>query len=112
VIRKRNDADPASPTYFQLPDVHPLTEFKRNTTEFRDRLKKTQRPEILTVDGRADLVVQDVAAYQALLDELDRLQAIDGIRRGLLDVEKGRGQSLEEFDAEMRARFKLPPRKK
>lgn len=112
MIQKRKDAQPISGIPFQLTDVHPLTDFKRNSTEFRERLKKTGRPEVLTVDGRADLVVQDVAAYQALLDELDRLQAIDGIRRGLLDVEKGRGQSLEDVDKELRARFDLPPREK
>lgn len=97
---------------FQLTNVHPLTDFKRNTTEFRERLKSTGRPEVLTVDGRADLVVQDVAAYQKLLDELDRLQAIDGIRRGLLDVEKGRGVTPETMDAELRARLNLPARNK
>jgi hypothetical protein len=95
---------------FQLTNIRPLTDFKRRTTEFRRRLKRTGGPEVLTVDGRADLVVQDVAAYQKLLDELDRLQAIDGIRRGLLDVEKGRGVPLETMDAELRARFNLPAR--
>lgn len=91
-------------------EYHTLAEFQRNTTEIRERLKATGRPEVLTVDGRADLVVQDAAAYQKLLDELDRLQAIDGIRRGLLDVEKGRGVSLEMMDSELRARFDLPAR--
>jgi PHD/YefM family antitoxin component YafN of YafNO toxin-antitoxin module len=102
---------PAAPAAaFQLPSVHPLTDFKRNTTVFRERLKDTGRPEVLTVDGRADLVVQDVAAYQRLLDELDRLQAIEGIRRGLLDVEKDRGVTPETMDAELRSRLNLPAR--
>jgi PHD/YefM family antitoxin component YafN of YafNO toxin-antitoxin module len=100
----------AEPPTFQLTDVQPLTEFKRNTTEFRERLKATGRPEVLTVDGRAEVVVQNVAAYQKLLDELDRLQALDGIRRGLLDVAKGRGVPPETMDAELRARFDLPAR--
>lgn len=101
---------PAAPAAFQLTGVHSLTDFKRNTAEFRDRLKSTGRPEVLTVDGRADLVVQDVAAYQSVLNELDRLQAIDGIRRALLDVEKGRVVPQDEMDAALRAEFKLPAR--
>jgi PHD/YefM family antitoxin component YafN of YafNO toxin-antitoxin module len=112
VIRKLNTAasDLAVRPAFQLTSVHPLTDFKRNTSVFRERLKATGQPEVLTVDGRADLVVQNVAAYQRLLDELDRLQTIDGIRRGLLDVEKGRGVSPETMDTEMRAKFNLPAR--
>lgn len=97
---------------FQLTDVHPLTDFKRHTTLFRARLRSTGRPEVLTVDGRADLVVQDAASYQKLLDELDRLQAIDGIRRGLQDAAGGRGVSLEAADAAIRARLGLAPRGK
>lgn len=108
MIRKSAPSDPdyPAPATFQLTDVHPLTDFKRNTTDFRERLKATGRPEVLTVDGHADLVVQDVVAYQKLLDALDRLQAIDGIRRGLLDAEKGRGMSPDSMDAELRAKFK------
>ncbi len=99
---------PPPPSSFQLTSVHPLTDFKRNTTAFRKRLKATGRPEVLTVDGRADLVVQDAAAYQKLLDDLDRLEAIDGIRRGLLDVERGRTMTLDELDARMRAKLDVP----
>jgi hypothetical protein len=38
---------------------------------------------VLTIDGKAELVVQDAEAYQALLD---RVEAIEGIQRGLADV--------------------------
>lgn len=98
------------PADFQLTSIRPLTDFKRNTTEFRERLKATGRPEVLTVDGHADLVVQDVAAYQRLLDELERLQTLDGIRRGLLDAEKGRTVPADAMEAELRKRLKLPAR--
>lgn len=33
---------------------------------------------------------------------------IEGIRRGLADVEAGRGRPFEEFDAEFRAKHNLP----
>ncbi len=107
---KNRVSAPAPPADFQLTSIHPLTDFKRNTTEFRERLKTTGRPEVLTVDGHADLVVQDVAAYQRLLDELERLHTLDGIRRGLLDAEKRRVVSSEAAEAELRKRLKLPAR--
>jgi len=53
-------------------DIHSLTDFQRNTREHVERLKQTGRPEILTVNGEAQLVVQHAAAYQRMLEELER----------------------------------------
>jgi hypothetical protein len=41
---------------------------------------------VLTIDGKADLVVRDADAYQAFLD---RVEAIERIQRGLSDVKGG-----------------------
>jgi len=49
-------------------DIHSLTEFKRNTTQFIEHLKQTKDPLVLTVDGKAALVVQDAESYQTLLE--------------------------------------------
>jgi hypothetical protein len=40
----------------------------------------------LTINGTAEVGVQDAGAYQALLD---RVEAIEGIQRGLADVKGG-----------------------
>ena len=45
-------------------DIHPLTDFKRNTSDFVNRMKRTRRPVVLTVNGKAKLVVQDAESYQ------------------------------------------------
>lgn len=71
-------------------DIHPLTEFKRNTTGLLKQMKKTKRPVVLTVNGKAELVVQDANSYQRMLLRLDRLEAVEAIRKGLQDVEEGR----------------------
>ena len=62
-------------TFDLREDIHALTDFKRQTPEFLTRLRATGRPIVLTVNGRPELVVQDVAAYQALLDKLEKLQS-------------------------------------
>ena len=36
-----------------------LSNFKRNTPEFLRQLKKTGQPVVLTINGKAELVVQD-----------------------------------------------------
>jgi prevent-host-death family protein len=86
-------------------DIHSLSNFKRNTPEFVQQLRETGRPVVLTVNGKAELVVQDAQSYQRLLDLIDRLEAIEGIKRGLADVEAGRTKPLAQFDAEMREKY-------
>lgn len=83
-------------------DIYSLTEFQRNAREHVNRLRDTGRPEILTVNGRAGLVVQDAAAYQELLDRLDRAEAIAGIRRGLESMRRGEGEPAENALGELR----------
>jgi prevent-host-death family protein len=40
-------------------DIQALTTFRNNSSAFLQRLKKTKRPLILTVNGKAAAVVQD-----------------------------------------------------
>lgn len=86
-------------------DIHSLSSFKRNTVEFLEQMKQTGKPVVLTVNGKAELVVQDAESYQKLLDALERLEAIAGIKQGLEDVETGRTSSLTEFEQEMRQKY-------
>lgn len=84
--------------------VHPITEFKRSTPEFVRRLRATGQPEVLTIDGRGEIVVQHAAAYERLLEIVERAEAVAGVRRGLLDMEHGRTMSLDEFERRLRRR--------
>jgi len=89
-------------------DIQSLSSFKRNTTDFIRQMKETGQPVVLTVNGKAELVVQDARSYQKLLELVDRLEAIEGIKQGLKDVEEGNTRSVEEFDQEMRHKYGLP----
>ncbi|MEP7308636.1 MAG: type II toxin-antitoxin system Phd/YefM family antitoxin [Acidobacteriota bacterium] len=84
-----------------LKEIHPLTDFQRHTKAHLKRLKETGRPQVLTVNGRAEVVVQDAEAYQALLETVDRAEALEGIRRGLEDVKAGRTRPLADALAEL-----------
>ncbi len=86
-------------------DIHSLSSFKRNTVEFIEQMKETGKPVVLTVNGKAELVVQDAQSYQKLLDTLERLEAVAGIKQGLEDVEAGRTTTLSEFEEEMRQKY-------
>jgi prevent-host-death family protein len=73
-------------------DIQSMTMFKRNTNGLMKRIKKTGRPLVLTVKGRAEAVVIDAASYQEVADHLD---TIAGIRRGLAQARKGMGRSVD-----------------
>jgi prevent-host-death family protein len=73
--------------------IDSLTNFKRQTSDYLKRLHKTGEPVVLTVNGKAQLVVQDASAYQKLVDaaaKADREETIAAIREGLADVKAGR----------------------
>ena len=89
-------------------DIRSLSDFKRNTTEFVREMKESGKPIVLTVNGRSELVVQDATSYQKLLELVDRLEAIEGIKRGLEDADARRGQPLEEAAEEIRQKLGLP----
>ena len=83
-------------------DIHSLSDFKRNTTGFLKQMRDSGHPVVLTINGKAEIVVQDAASYQKLLDHLDELEALQEIKRGLADVEAGRVTPLEDFEKEFR----------
>ena len=92
-------------------DIHPLTDFKRNTPEFLRRLKENGHPLVLTVNGKAEIVVQDAKSYQQLLDLAERLETIEAVKEGLASVDRGEGRPMDEvFDAlEKKRQFKARP---
>ncbi len=49
-------------------DIQPMTAFRNQSAEFVRHLKETGRPIVLTINGKAAVVVQDAAAYQRLCD--------------------------------------------
>jgi PHD/YefM family antitoxin component YafN of YafNO toxin-antitoxin module len=89
-------------------DIHSLTDFKKNTPEFLQQLKETGEPVVLTINGRAELVVQNAAAYQKLREVAEEARVLEGIRQGLEDMRAGRTQPLAEAFADIRRDLKLP----
>jgi prevent-host-death family protein len=81
-------------------DIHPLTDFKRNTPEFLRQLKETGNPVVLTINGKAELVVQDAASYQRLFDLAERLETIQAVKEGIASVDRGEGKPMDDmFDS-------------
>ena len=89
-------------------EVQSLTTFRRRSGDFIRQPKKSKRPVVLTVKGRATAIVQDAEAYQHLLDLAARADAKEGIRQGIEDAKKGRVRPAEEVFARFEAAHGLP----
>jgi len=86
-------------------DIHPLTDFLRNHKAHVTRLKQTQAPEVLTVNGKAELVVQDAASYQLMLDRLQHMETLAAIQEGMASAERGELKPAAQVLDEMRAKY-------
>ena|SRR5215213_8551490 len=87
-----------------LTDFRSLADFRRRTTEAIDELKRTGQPQVLTVDGKAAVVVQDVVSYQRLLEIVDRAETLIGIQRGLESAAANEGLLVDDAFDELFAR--------
>lgn len=89
-------------------DIQSLTTFRRRSGDFMKQLRKTKRPVVLTVKGKAAAIVQDAAAYQHLLDIAATASAEEGIRQGLDDVKQGKVRPARELFADFEAAHGIP----
>ena len=81
-----------------------MTEFQRNLKDYVGRLKEKKTPLVLTVNGRAELIVQDADSYQTLLDRLERAETVAAVRQGMEQFERGEGIPLKQAERRLRKR--------
>lgn len=91
-----------------LDNICSLSEFQRNTKSVLEHIKQTGLPQVLTLNGKAEVVVQDASAYQKILDLIDRLEAIEGIKRGLKSMEQQDGRPAEETLQRIADKYDIP----
>jgi PHD/YefM family antitoxin component YafN of YafNO toxin-antitoxin module len=96
-------------TMINLQDIRSLSDFQRDAKRQIQRLKQTGQPQVLTVNGRAEIVVQDAKSYQKLLDLIDQAEAIIAIREGLDSIKRGEGEPVDKVLARIRKKHKIPP---
>jgi|SRR6266851_7218293 len=78
-------------------DIQSLSHFKRNTAHVVKRMRKSGNPVILTINGKAEVVVQDAAAYQRLLAAAARAEMIEFLREAKADAHAGRTVPARQF---------------
>ena len=91
--------------------IDSLTNFKRHTSDYIRQLHDSGEPVVLTVNGKAEVVVQDAAAYQRLVElaaKADREETVAAIRAGLADVEAGRTKPARSALRALAKKYGIP----
>ena len=94
--------------HLQPQDTHPLTDFQRNAKAHLARLKRSGRPELLTVNGKAEAVVLAPQTYQRLSDLAHEAELIHGLREALAQADRGDTIPLAVFDKRFRRKHGRP----
>lgn len=92
-------------------EIDSLSNFKRNTADYLKQLKKSGKPVVLTVNGKAELVVQDAASYQKLLEISEKLETIEALKPAIAEMKAGKGEPAEAFFSKLLSDTKLQPRR-
>ena len=85
-------------------DIMSLSTFKRDSSKVMRQMKKTKEPIVLTVNGKAAVVVQDAESYQKLLELKERSEVVEILRQRLASRSRKKGRSAEDFFNEFFAR--------
>ena len=83
--------------------IKPISYFKANAAEVLETLALTREPMIITQNGEAKAVIQDVASYEQTQETLALLKIL---AMGQKDVAAGRTKPLAEVVARLRAKYK------
>ena len=85
-----------------------ISDFATHAHEHVLRLKATGEPELLTLDGEGDIIVQDATAYQRILDRLDSLEAVAAVRESVAQYGRGEGKSARSGHNLLREQHDIP----
>ena len=91
-----------------LRDIHSLSDFQRNTREFLKQIKENKNPVVLTVNGKAEVVIQDAESYQVMLERLERAETLAAIRKGMEEFARGEGLDAHEAFEALRQKHGIP----
>ena len=83
-------------------DIHSLTDFTRNAKAYIRHIRESKSPMALTINGDAQVVVQDAESFQKMVDELEHRRFIAAMRESESAVRSGQVQSLDQALSEIR----------
>src|SRR5689334_11643522 len=87
-----------------LPPSAEAGDLTRYVAELRDR----GAPAVLSINGKGQLVVNDPATYAKLLELVDRIETLEGVRESLAEYERGEGRPAADIFEDIRQKHNIP----
>ena len=84
-----------------------LTDFKQNASRYVEEIKKSKSPLILTVDGKAEIVVLDADSYREILDKIEYAENLKAVKEGIESFERGEGKLARKALRELGEKYGL-----
>ena len=81
--------------------IHSMTDFLRNHKAHVAQLKQTRTPQVLTVNGRAEVVLLDTESYQNLVERIQHMEAVASLRTDIAQAKKHAAQHAETAEADI-----------
>ncbi len=81
--------------------IHPVSDFSRKPGEHIKRLQKTGEPEVLTVNGKAAVVIQDAKTYEKMAKLADYADSVMHLQKALTEE----GKPIEAFTAQFEKKY-------
>ena len=88
--------------------THSLADFLQDHQAHLERLRETRTPEVLTINGQAEVVLLDAQTYQELCTRLEQAEFLTAVRAGYAAAERGETRPAEAFFAEFLAQHGGP----
>jgi len=87
-------------------DIQSLSDFKQNASKLIKQVRETKEPLILTVNGKAAVVLHDAESYQDMVERDDYWETVAALRVALADIDNSdQWQTSDEVFAEIRTEF-------
>lgn len=87
----------------KLENITPITELKRDAAGLIEKAAREQSPIVITQNGRATAVLQDVRSYEADQQKMAMMQIV---AQSEAEIAAGRGLSLAQHHKRIDALFR------
>jgi PHD/YefM family antitoxin component YafN of YafNO toxin-antitoxin module len=72
----------------EAQQTHSLSDFIKDPKTHVARIKQTHTPEVLTINGRAEVVLLDTETYENLMEQLQNSKTIASLRMHMAKAQK------------------------
>ena len=91
---------------YTTSDIYSVSDFNRKPGEHIKRLKETKKPEVLTVNGKAAVVMVDPESYDQLVKDAELVRTLTTISQAQAEHEAGQSESIDSVFARLKGDLK------